>query len=442
MLSRLQFGKKGGVVPNLVVAQRVIDKMVAAAQHYLEDETGEAMVGLIVENPHSGIPTLYVLDTISPDETAIRHFHTFQQGDERQDEILWWMRENWRVYRSQLADQIAPDNPLRNKITDSPLQYLGDWHKQPGHMIEPSGGDLMTALDWIYDEGSTLGFMVAPILTMDYPNVDAASGVTTNYLTIPNGDGTNMRVDFWYIDQKTRGFVPITPTVYQDKDLPALPPYPWHLVHQARYDEENDLLTAEGMFISVTLWDADGELPLEICFLLARRDSEKLLIITTEHDYPKQPPTARLAPIIPMDANVEMYAVFEEAFAKSELLVDDTPKSWGDADRLVNFVRQLEAKYDLHTETPVIEQSVGTNLQSGTHDPLETSSSTEMTAENAAPAAQLSVSEAPLVETTHALSEKTTTKTNTIRLQEDDDSESDDNHDQSESNNDDEEGDE
>ena len=83
--------------PNLVVAHRVLDRMLSAAQHHIEDETGEAMVGLIVPGGHpDGVPTLYVLDTISPDETALRQYHTFQQGDERQDELIWWLQENWR----------------------------------------------------------------------------------------------------------------------------------------------------------------------------------------------------------------------------------------------------------------------------------------------------------------------------------------------------------
>lgn len=356
MLNRLNFGKRSAVIPNLVIAQRAIDKMIAASKHYLADETGEAMMGLILENPHTGIPTLYVLDTISPDESAIRHFHTFQQGDDRQDEILWWMRENWRVYNKQFVEQIAADNPLKQKLLNAPLHYLGDWHKQPGHMIQPSNGDLMTALEWIHDAGEALGFMLAPILTLDHPNVDEASGVTTNFLSISNGDGTNTRIDFWYINQKLRGFTPITPTVYQDKDLPTLPPYPWHLVDQARYDEECDLLTAEGMFLSVTLWDGDGTPPLEVCFLIAHPDSEKLLIIVTSHDYPNTPPIVRLAPFININPDDDMYDVFEEAWERSEVLTDDAPKTWETADRLVNLVRAVEEKHNLRTLPPPEEK--------------------------------------------------------------------------------------
>src|SRR5215216_7737672 len=163
MFSRLTMQGRG--VPNVVVAQRVVQKMVNAAQRYLEDETGEAMVGLIVPGAYTnGVPTLYVLDTISPDETAVRMMHTFQQGDERQDELIWWLQENWRLVRQT---RLLPDGkPLAEKW-DVPLRYLGDWHKQPGYMIQPSGGDLMTALNWIEDPDNNMDFLLAPILTLD-----------------------------------------------------------------------------------------------------------------------------------------------------------------------------------------------------------------------------------------------------------------------------------
>ena len=54
-------------VPNLVIAQRVLDKMVAAASNFIEDETGEAMVGLVVPSTQAGgIPTIYVLEDDLP----------------------------------------------------------------------------------------------------------------------------------------------------------------------------------------------------------------------------------------------------------------------------------------------------------------------------------------------------------------------------------------
>ena len=140
--------------------------MTAAAGFHIEDETGEAMVGLVVPGTHTnGVPTLYVLDTISPDDSAIRQFHTFQQGDDRQDELIWWLQENWQQTRVQ----------HQQKKWDVPLRYLGDWHKQPGFMIQPSSGDLYTALNWIDDPENKMDFLLAPIVTLGHPHTIGSS---------------------------------------------------------------------------------------------------------------------------------------------------------------------------------------------------------------------------------------------------------------------------
>ena len=165
-------------VPNLVVSQRVLEKMAVAAHHYVQDETGEAMVGLVVPGNHTnGVDTLYVLDTISPDESAVRQLHTFQQGDERQDEIIWWLQENWRVYRQKRRNSFG--NALQAKW-DVPLRYLGDWHKQPGFMIAPSGGDQQTALNWLYDESNNMDFLLAPIVTLGHPSTTFSADSSAN----------------------------------------------------------------------------------------------------------------------------------------------------------------------------------------------------------------------------------------------------------------------
>src|SRR5690348_897970 len=40
-----------GIVPNLLISQRMVDRVVEAARHFLADETGETMVGLVIEPP-------------------------------------------------------------------------------------------------------------------------------------------------------------------------------------------------------------------------------------------------------------------------------------------------------------------------------------------------------------------------------------------------------
>jgi hypothetical protein len=327
-------------IPNLVVSQRVIDKMAEAARSFIEDETGEAMVGLVAPGGlPTAVPTLYVLDTIAPDDSAVRQFHTFQQGDERQDELIWWLQENWHTYRQRHQDK--EDKPLATKW-DVPLRYLGDWHKQPGDMIQPSQGDLMTARRWIEDPDNHMEFLLAPIVTVGYApsEVNQQSG-STNFVAVSQGE-TSMRVDFWYIDRKNRDFMPITPTIYPAAQLPGLPEYPWHLTDEERFKSEYGLLGRDGMFTSLVLWDADGKPPLEICFLTARVGSDKVLILVTPWNYPKANPTARVAPFVHLGDNQDIYDAFESMWKQSQPVADPPDWTWAEGRHLLDYVYALE----------------------------------------------------------------------------------------------------
>ncbi len=328
-------------VPNLVVAQRVIDKMVAAARRYIEDETGEAMIGLVIPGARiGGVPTLYILDTISPDESAVRQMHTFQQGDEQQDEIIWWLQENWRVYRE--TGQTVSGKPMQPKW-DVPLRYLGDWHKQPGFMIAPSGGDQMTALDWIDDSENGMDFLLAPIVTLGHPSTTITSPSGANFLTLPQDTFSHMRVDFWYIDQDVRLFQPITPAVYPDEQLPDLPDYPWHLIKPDLMNQEYGLLQTDGLFTSVVLWNTTGKPPLDVCFMTARVGADRVLIVITPHDFPNgKALSARVAPFIQMQPEDDIFEIFEELWEQSQPVANPPDWTWTSDSHLIDYVRALE----------------------------------------------------------------------------------------------------
>ncbi|MEZ4668004.1 MAG: hypothetical protein R3E39_08820 [Anaerolineae bacterium] len=339
-------------VPNLVIAQRVVDKMSAAASHYLQDETGEAMIGLIVPGGYpTAVPTLYVLDTIAPDESAtVREWATFQQGDERQDELIWWLQENWRINRSKKVDNRGQS--LRAKW-DVPLRYLGDWHKQPGFMIQPSQGDLMTARHWIDDPDNGMDFLLAPIVTLGHPSGSAEESAATNFITVPQSDDTCMRVDFWYLDKYGRDFQPIAPAVYPDELLPKLTEYPWHLVHDDRFRAESELLEKDGLFTSLVLWDSGTAPPLDVCFLTARMGADKVLLLVTPHDYPASAPHARIAPFTGIKADDDIYDVFKDLWKVSEPVKDPPDWKWSDGRHLLDYIFALEAALGLKThETP------------------------------------------------------------------------------------------
>jgi hypothetical protein len=324
------------IVPNLIVAQRVLDHMADAAERYLEDETGEAMVGLVLPGENTnGVPTVYLLDTIAPDESAIREAYTFQQGDERQDEFIWWLHQNWEIERARKRKSGKTDK------WDSELRHIGDWHKQPGYMIAPSGGDLMTAIDMLDDRDRKLDFLIAPILTLGHPATTGASDGHANFLTVPGDDGF-VRVDFWYIDKYSRMFLPIAPAVYPDKSLPKLVDYPWHLVDSDRFVSERAQLQGDGLFTSVLTWDVDDKAPVEVCFMVGRQGASKLFIIVTQVDFPESRPVAYAAPFMSMKEGEVIYDVFKRMWPQAEKLKDPPGWKWTPERYLIDYVHALE----------------------------------------------------------------------------------------------------
>lgn len=357
MLNRLTAHGRG--VPNLVVARRVVEKMVDAATRYVEDETGEAMVGVVVPGMHTGgVPTLYVLDTISPDESAVRQMHTFQQGDERQDELIWWLQENWRVERER---QRAAQTPTQTKW-DVPLRYLGDWHKQPGYMIQPSGGDLMTALQWIEDPANNTDFLLAPIVTLDHDPTTSLDSGPVNFLTVPQGNGLNARIDFWYIDRTLGVFAPIAPAVYPNAQLPTLAEYPWHLVNEDRFLTESAQLNGEKIFTTLVLWDSNEQTPLDVCFLTARMGSDKVLLLVTPWNYPQAAPTARIAPYVPEAGEGDAYEAFSQLWEQSEPAPELPGWDWSEDKYLIDYVHAVEAAIGVRPATANDDGATGEEM--------------------------------------------------------------------------------
>jgi hypothetical protein len=345
MLQRLRLNRGSHAVPNLVVAQRVIDKMAVAARRYLADETGEAMVGLVVPGS-SAVPTIYVLDTIPPlDDSAVREWGTFQQGEDLQEEQFWWLQENWNTYRKARRLQ---DGSLMLSKWDVSLRYLGDWHKQPGAMIQPSSGDLFTARRMIDDPENGLEFMLAPIVTLDQVPINEPAPPDASYTTLVHEDGTQVRIDFWYIDQHGRDFYPISPAIYPTEQLPTLPDYPWHMTQETRYKAEYDLLDDHLTLTSApVLWQVEDELPLEICILVGRKEWTCNLILCTHWDYPTAAPHAFRVPAQELGPEDDIYAVFETLWPQRHRLSNPADWTWSSGRHLIDYIFALEEAHAL-----------------------------------------------------------------------------------------------
>ena len=338
-----------GIVPNLVLSRRAVNKMLSAASQYLADETGEAMLGFIIEDDTpEGLPTIYVLDTISPDETAIRRSHTFQQGDGLQDEIIWWLQENWHFHREQHRGTLAlPDR------FDVPLRYLGDWHKQPGSMIQPSHGDLMTALTWLDDDELGMDYLLVPIVTVGHARIIGESELSVNYITVPMDNGTDMRVDWWYIHRDVRVFQPVHPQITEQEELPQMMKYGWHVVLPDRLTSETLAMADDGLLVRTLFYECDGEVPLEFCFFTIRQGASFFLLFVTQHDYPHSTPKVYRAPFIGGLDLMDPVASFQRLWAVAEPVDDPEGWEWTSDKYLLDYVVALEIGMGLRQPTQI-----------------------------------------------------------------------------------------
>ena len=184
-------------------------------------------------------------------------------------------------------------------------------------MIAPSGGDLMTALDWLNDPDNKMDFLLAPIVTLGH----SARGQRFKYGEFSDGsaagrDGAARR--FLVYRQRDTHVHAHHADALPEHQLPGLVEYPWHLVNEERFSSEMRALEADGLLITLVLWDADNQPPLEICFLTARVGADKLLIVITPAIFRSAAPSARIAPFVQMNPDDDMYKVFANAWAESE----------------------------------------------------------------------------------------------------------------------------
>lgn len=345
-------------LPHLTLSQRVVDKMVRNASVY-ETETGESLVGFAIKSLARPEPDLYVLDTIAPDASAIRRGAYFEQGDDLQGDMFTWWYDNWNAFRKQQRDSSnKAKDPLWEAKWDVPLLHLGDWHKHPGTLIEPSWGDRDTARGAIADkiaDGESSAQLLAILATIWDRSQDESFSVTEPEETknhqprpikVPIEGNALVRLDCWYMSRRVRRFVRLTPTVVPDNTLPTLAPMGWHLSQLDRLERELALLSGAGYSVSVEQHDADDVPPLEICLALARPNSPRVLILVTQANYPSVRPTIRTAPMAGMKDVAEDGDLFMSLWKRAEPLPEnDYPTwEWNEEHTILDVVRDVEAK--------------------------------------------------------------------------------------------------
>ncbi|MBN2472142.1 MAG: hypothetical protein JXN59_15575 [Anaerolineae bacterium] len=326
--------------PRVILAERVIRKMARGASIYRDEETAEALVGLIVP-AEDGPPDFYVLDTIAPAQDAIeRAGYMVEQGDDLQDAIMYWLAINWKRFREARSHSYG--SALAAKW-DAPLRYLGDWHKQPGDMFWPSGGDLETARAIVQDEANDMPELIAPIVTLASP-WDSETGPAGDDFDLyaTQDDGLPIRVNIWYLNRDLREFIAARPDVMADDLLPAMPPLAWHLTDHERFQQEYDLLAADGLAVSVVEWDADERPPLEVCFMVGRMGGSRVLILITGVNYPVAMPGVRVAPMLKVQEDEDL---FERLWAESTPFDAAGLKdfTWQENCTLLDLVHAVEA---------------------------------------------------------------------------------------------------
>ncbi len=333
------FGRKR-TAPRVVLADRVLRKMAHGALLYRDEETAEALVGLVIPDENGGEPAFYILDTIAPEHDAIaRGSYSVEQGDDLQDETMYWLSINWKRFRDLRSQSYGKALAAKWNV---PLRYLGDWHKQPGEMFWPSQGDLETARAILNDHENDMSQILAPIVTVAPPwDADATPPGDEFDLYAVQEDGPPVRINIWYLSRDIRQFIAARPEVVADDMLPSLPPLAWHLTDRRRFQEEYTLLAEDALAVSIAEWDADERPPLEVCFMVGRMGGSHVLILITDKAYPAVPPTARIAPMIQLGQDEDM---FERLWAESIPFPTEALPGWAWTPdrRLIDLVRAAE----------------------------------------------------------------------------------------------------
>ena len=91
---------------------------------------------------------------------------------------------------------------------------------------------------------------LVPIVTVGYAQIIGESDLAVNYITVPMDNGTDMRVDWWYIHRDVRVF-PASPSPDRRREhaLPQMMKYAWHVVLPDRLTSETLAMADDGLLV-------------------------------------------------------------------------------------------------------------------------------------------------------------------------------------------------
>jgi len=299
--------------PTIIVTQRVIHNMIAASAHEAvfsndDHETGEAMFGLVIEPSTQAPwqePSFVVMGTI-PSSSTIRRAAMVELGGQDQVDIFNWYDQYWEMTRENSRNSTTyTDHVWGSPIPlgiipaafDLPLQDVGDWHRHPGSMAQPSAGDLRTAIATLTDVQLNIRHLIAPIVTVERRR--GAKFEWAGMALSQDPPDYSVRINFYYISRKMlqrgmRSFIPVQPVIIEDDKAPALPTLSWSLEDPTRLQQEKALLEAYGCQVRVVVREMNGTPPMEVCIAIRHPDWADTVLVVTSADYPLTPPEFRV----------------------------------------------------------------------------------------------------------------------------------------------------
>ena len=213
----------------VVVRPEVIRSMAAAAGAAGRRETGEPLIGTLQPSWEQGGERLIasVLGAVPAGPQMRANLASVALGNsgdgERAASALRW----WR------------------KVTGLDLRHLGDWHKHPSGLAQPSQGDRATAREMRAANGSAVWLSAIAVCDHERTESAVAKGSAVSFL---DEEETLGEVRF-YRELDRTGLTPIEVHV-EEHAIPALPQLPWHIADPGRFAAECRLLKAAGFSIA------------------------------------------------------------------------------------------------------------------------------------------------------------------------------------------------